>query len=83
MRAKLQVNFDPGQDFFFSGVKTGSMLVCQPCDRTSGNLNRKVTRCLSASRLSLSELFDDNFACVKREKIMRGCGSVPRKCVIV
>ena len=43
-RAKLQVNFDPGQDFFFSGVKTGSMLVCLPCDRTSGKLNKTIVR---------------------------------------
>ena len=25
---------------FISGVKTGSMLVCRPCDCTSGNLNK-------------------------------------------
>ena len=35
----MQVNFDAGQDFF-SGVKTKSMLVCRPCDLTSGNLNK-------------------------------------------
>ena len=35
-RAKFQVNFDPG----LSGVNTGSMLVCRPCECTSGNLNK-------------------------------------------
>ena len=40
------------------------MLVCRPCDYTSGNLNktsveRKVWRCLSANRLIVSELFHD------------------------
>ena len=46
----MQVNFDPGQ--FFSGVKTGSMpvgnrllmLVCRPCECTSGNLNKTSVR---------------------------------------
>ena len=50
--------------FFFSGVKTGSMLVCQPCESTSGNLNKTSLReksrgALFVSRLSFSELFDD------------------------
>ena len=44
MRVKLQVNFDPGQDSVFSGVKTGSMLVCRPCDFTSGDLNKTSLR---------------------------------------
>ena len=53
MRAKLQVNFDPGQD-----------QDRRPCDSTSGTLNktkckRKVQRCSFANRLSFSELFDD------------------------
>ena len=60
VRAKLLVNSDQGQDLF-SGVKTR---LRWPCDSTSGNLNktsvkRKVQRCLSGSRLSFSELFDD------------------------
>ena len=29
---------------FFSGVKSGSMLVCRPCDCTSGNLNKTSVR---------------------------------------
>ena len=29
---------------FFFGVKTGSMLVCRPCDCTSGNLNKTSVR---------------------------------------
>ena len=64
MRAKLQVNFDPGQDFRL------------PCDSTSGNLNKTSVREKSkgANRLSFSELFDDISLHVKREKIMRGCG---------
>ena len=37
-RAQSRVNFGLGQDFFFLGVKAESMLVCQPCDCTSGNL---------------------------------------------
>ena len=42
----------------------GYLLVCRPCDYTSGNLNktsveRKVWRCLSANRLTVSELFHD------------------------
>ena len=42
-RAKMQVNFDPGQEFF-SGVKTKSMLVCRLCDFTSGNVNKTCVR---------------------------------------
>ena len=43
MKARLQVNFDQGQDF--SGVqKAKSMLVCGPCDFTSGNLNKTSVR---------------------------------------
>ena len=34
----FQVNVDLAQEFF-SRVKTGSVLVCRPCDCTSGNLN--------------------------------------------
>ena len=63
VRAKLQANFDTGQDLIFSGVKTGSMLVCRPCDSTSANLNKTTvkekSRCLSGNRLSFSELFND------------------------
>ena len=44
VRVKLQVYFDPGQDNLFSAVKTGSMLVCRPCDFTSGNLNKTSVR---------------------------------------
>ena len=33
------VNFEPGP-----GVKTGSMLVCRPCDCTPGNLNNTSIR---------------------------------------
>ena len=29
---------------FIFGVKTGSMLVCRPCDCTSGNLNKTIVR---------------------------------------
>ena len=45
MRAKLQVNFDPGQDL--------------KSVRTSDECKRKVQRCLSGNRLGFSELFDD------------------------
>ena len=41
-RTKLQANFDQGRDF--SGVKSGSMLVCRQCDRTSGNLSKASVR---------------------------------------
>ena len=59
MRAKLQANFDTGQDLIFSGVKTGTKLVCRPCDSTSANCKRKVKVCLSGNRLGFSELFND------------------------
>ena len=49
VRARLQVNFDPGQDF--SGVKAKSMLVCGPCDFTSGNLNKTSVREKSRAQL--------------------------------
>ena len=54
------------------------MLVCRPCDCTSGNLNKtsvreKAQRCLSANRLSFSELFDDVSLMLK----------VRRLCVVV
>ena len=42
-RARMQVNFDPGQEFF-SGVKTKSMVVCRACDFTSGNVNKTCVR---------------------------------------
>ena len=38
-RETLQVNFDPDP-----GVKTRSRLVCRPCDRPSGNLNKTSVR---------------------------------------
>ena len=53
MRAKLQVNFEGDK----TGVKTRSMLVCRNEDVKESK--RKVWRCLSANRLSFSELFDD------------------------
>ena len=60
MRVKLQVNFDPGQDWCENKAK----VISPPCDSTSGNLNKtsvstKVQRCLSGNRLSFPELFDD------------------------
>ena len=42
-RAKFQRKFDPGKDVF-SGVKTGSRLVCRPCYRTHGNLIKTSVR---------------------------------------
>ena len=44
-------------------MKTGSMLVCRPCDctfdpGTYDECKRKDQRCSSASRLSFSDLFD-------------------------
>ena len=36
------MKFDPGQDS--SGVKAKSMLVCGPCDFTSGNLIKTSVR---------------------------------------
>ena len=45
---------------FFSGVKSGSSLVCRLCDSTSGNTNKVIKqRCVSANSLSISEFFDD------------------------
>ena len=63
MRAKLQVNFDPGQEFFF-WCENKAKVIRRPCDSTSGNLNKTSVRekpgaCLSGNRLSFSELFDD------------------------
>ena len=60
MRAKLQVNFDP---LFWYENK--AKVIPPPCDSTSGNLiktsvkEKSRLRCLSANRLSFSELFDD------------------------
>ena len=44
-----------------SGVKTGSTLVCRPCDSTSGNLNKTSARERSRGVyvLSFAQLFDD------------------------
>ena len=36
--------FTQAKTSFISGVKTGSMLVCRPCDCTSGNLNKTSVR---------------------------------------
>ena len=36
--------FTQAKTLFISGVKTGSMLVCRPCDCTSGNLNKTSVR---------------------------------------
>ena len=71
--------------------ETGYLLVCRPCDYTSGNLNktgveRKVWRCLSASRLIVSELFLDIWPILIVRKDYAGFWidlSVLRKCVIV
>ena len=38
VRAKLPVNFDPGQDFFWCENKT--KVIRLPSDSTSGNLNK-------------------------------------------
>ena len=61
MRAKLPVNFDPGQDFW---CENKAEVIRRPCDSTSGNLNKTSVREKSkgvyfASRLSFSELFDN------------------------
>ena len=63
-KKKKQVSFDPPGPKIFSGVKTESMLVCEPCDCTYENLNktgvRKMCRGqLSAKGRSFSELFDN------------------------
>ena len=59
MRAKLQVNFDPGQDWCENKAK----FIRRARDSTSGNLTsvREKSRgvCLSGNRQSFSELFDD------------------------
>ena len=72
-RAKLQANFDQGQD-----VKTESMLVCRACDGTSGKLNttrvREICRGVYLSKVSVSPSYLMTFSSVKRERIMRGCG---------
>ena len=72
-RAKLQANFDQGQD-----VKTESMLVCRACDGTSGKLNttrvREMCSGVYLSKVSGSPSYLMTFSSVKREKIMRGCG---------
>ena len=49
----IAVIFDPNL-----GVKTRSRLVCRPCDRTSGNLNKTSVR-EKFNGLSFYELFDD------------------------
>ena len=76
-RATLQVNFDPGQDFFFWCENKDCRLVCRPCNFTSGNLNKTSVRekfraVYPANRLSFYELFDDISLVLKRQKIMRG-----------
>ena len=81
------MNFDPDQDlvlFFFSGVKSGSTLVCRPCDYKSGNLNKTSVR--EKSR-GFSELFDDLWLllnvrrlCVVVDSLIRATNSL---CVIV
>ena len=81
------MNFDPDQDlvfFFFSGVKSGSTLVCRPCDLKSGNLNKTSVR--EKSR-GFSELFDDLWLllnvrrlCVVVDSLIRAANSL---CVIV
>ena len=70
MRAKLQVNFYPGQD--------KAKVVCRPCDSTSGNLNKMSVRETSRGvYLAIGWVFlsySMTIAYVKREKIMHGCG---------
>ena len=59
MRAKLQVNFDLGQDWC---ENKAIKVIRRPCDSTSGNLNKTSVREspeVFCNRLSFSELFDD------------------------
>ena len=56
--------FTQAKTSFISGVKTGSMLVCRPCDCTSGNLNKTSVRekprgVYLPIGCVFSELFDD------------------------
>ena len=39
VRAKLQVNFDPGQDVVFLWCENKAKVIRRPSDSTSGNLN--------------------------------------------
>ena len=51
----MQVNFEPDP-----GVKTRSRLVCRPCDRKSGNLNKtSVREKFRGVYLPMGEIFDD------------------------
>ena len=64
MRVKLKVNFDSGQDSVFfwceNGLYAGLPSVCLYIrGLKQDESKRKVQRCLSANRLSFSELFDD------------------------
>ena len=63
MRAKLQVNFDPGQDVVFFWCENKAKVIRRPCDSTSGNLNetsvREKSRGVYLAIGCFSELFDD------------------------
>ena len=44
VRAKLQVNFDPGQDVVFFWCENKAKVIRRPCDSTTGNLNKTSVR---------------------------------------
>ena len=44
VRAKLQVNFDPGRDVVFFWCENRAKVIRRPCDSTSGNLNKTSVR---------------------------------------
>ena len=60
MRAKLQLNFDPGQDWYelrvYAGLPTARLYIPE---LEYDECKIKAQRCVSANRLSFSELFDD------------------------
>ena len=83
MRAKLQVNFDPGQDLVFLLCENKAKVIRRPCDSTSGNL---IDLCITISPEKVTNsgvihlgISDHSLVCIL---IPMKCGVYGKKCFL-